>query len=130
MLLILTDQESERGIDLLKKLVETAQIQKYEIFNSSASEEIDLKKSFWDKIKQTNPSVILTAGNLSTRLLLGLKKSMKLGDSVGKIHLRDWTKSWIIPIYGGTYLLQRGKKNSEEVLKLLYSINKKRLKND
>ena len=130
MLLILTDQESDRGIDLLKKLVETAQIQKYTIFNSLASEESDLKKDFWSKIKETNPLVILTAGNLSTRLLLGLKKGMKLGDSVGKIHIRDWTPSWIIPIYGGTYLLQRGKKNSEEVLKLLCSINKKRLKND
>jgi len=82
-------------------------------------EEIQACKSWlWQKIKLVNPKVIITLGATPTRLLLGLKKSFKLGEYVGRENKVSYINSIILPAYHPSFLLQHGRKFEEDTVKL------------
>lgn len=86
-------------------------------------EEIQLCKHWlWEQIKIVNPKIIVTAGAVSTKLLLRLKPTVKFGDYVGKIHKVNYISSLIIPIYHPSFLLQRRKDLIEDTIKVLKSV--------
>lgn len=79
----------------------------------------------FEEIKESKAKVILCLGKVPTRALLGLKKTFKLSDYVGKIYQREYTKAHIIPLFHTSYLLQYGSKLTEEAQTLLIKIGKK-----
>lgn len=77
-----------------------------------------------EEIKESKAKVILCLGKVPTRALLGLKKTFKLADYVGKIYKRDITKAHIIPCYHTSFLLQYGKQLTDEMQVLLCKVSK------
>lgn len=74
-------------------------------------EEIE-KCSNWliEELKLVRPSIIFTLGMLSTKFMLSIKKTIKLGDYVGHTYKTIYSDGIVVPLYHPSFLMQHGKK--------------------
>lgn len=92
-------------------------------------EEIEnCKEWLWKELNFVNPKVIVTFGKIPTRVLLKKKKSIKLGDLVGRVHcnvfqLKNGTEPIIIPSYHPSYLLVYSKELITDTIDILKGAN-------
>lgn len=63
----------------------------------------------WQELVKTSPKVVVSLGRLPTQMLLGLKKSFKLGDVAGAAHAVPFMKAVVVPWYSASYVLSHGK---------------------
>lgn len=75
----------------------------------------------WKEIKLIKPECIITLGKIPTYTLLNsqLKKSFKLGDTVGVEYIVDYTDAKIFPCWHPSYLMVHGRAKVEETTNLL-----------
>lgn len=68
------------------------------------------RENVWREVEEVCPKVVVTLGARPTRAALGLKKSFKLGDHVGRFNSVPWTAGLVAPWYSESRLLGGGKK--------------------
>ncbi len=120
---------------LLTKLLSSAMLDRNEIYITNAvgcrppknrppeNEEVwSCKHWLVQKLLIIQPKVVVTLGKIPTRLILDTKKTIKLGDYVGKSHRVDWLKGEVIPLWHPSYLLQHGRKYSDDTVEIFKGI--------
>jgi len=70
----------------------------------------------WQELRKVNPAVVVTLGKLPARLLLGLKKSVKVGDVAGEFRAVAYMGAVVAPWYSPNHILQRGRAADEEAV--------------
>ncbi len=76
----------------------------------------------WEELKKVTPKVVLSLGSLTTRMLLGLKKSANIGSVAGVVHRVPYMEALVVPWYSPTHVLTRGKKVDLETITLLTKV--------
>ena len=84
----------------------------------------------WLEIQQVKPRLIITLGKTPLVKLLKLKKTIKLGDYIGREIFKEWPNinTTILPAYHPSHLLQHGKKHLEDTQKLFNMVYDKYIK--
>jgi uracil-DNA glycosylase family 4 len=79
----------------------------------------------WEQIKLVQPTHIFTMGSTPTKTLLRkiVKSTDKMKDIVGKEYSVGYCSAKIIPIYHPSFLLQYGKRYTEETIDIIRGIN-------
>lgn len=88
-------------------------------------DEIKLCKMWlWKEIQIIQPIVIVTLGRVSTYTLLHsqLRKTFSLGNIIGKRYIVDYCKSFIVPLYHPSYLMQHAKDKIEDCINILHDL--------
>lgn len=70
----------------------------------------------WQELKRVDPKVVVTLGKLPARLLLGLKKSFKMGDVAGEFRPVAYMGAVVAPWYSPNHVLQRGRAADAEAV--------------
>jgi DNA polymerase len=81
----------------------------------------------WKEIQLVQPKCIITLGKVPTYTLLRsqLKKSFKLGDSVGVEYVVDYCDSRIFPSWHPSYLMLHGKKEVDSTVNLFKELKER-----
>lgn len=77
----------------------------------------------WEELRYLQPKVVVTMGNVPTRLLLQLKASFKMADIVGHPHGVSYLPGvTVIPSYSHRLLVERGRIFENELVSLFAKV--------